>query len=390
MGCSVFISYATCDFENYNISEIARSLEATDGISRVIYYQREKYIDIIKFINENIRLCDVMVLFCSKEACESDYVSMEWMSFLKLKKPVIPIFTEQDQIPPLLTTKRGVQFDPSCFGKCLSMLKQLICEEAEITKKLTIMRNFFGLNVFKQDNLVIALPVFYPLSRNEFLDDSGKTIMKKKEQVPNGLVEVIVPVYHRVIVMEDMHCGEQIKELLALYDIEASFKIDELLLEEYEHPSCFILVGGRRSNLKQNEIFTNVETTKKLIGIRDNDPNLKYLRIFLVPGSNRSFTVGVGEEHGLGIIYRVLNPENPMDKIVGLFGDRADTTSKLGMYFKEHFEHLSSLVEGYPSFIILVGFRGKAFSESELLYVGTTIDDLYKNDKALGIYLRDS
>ena len=55
-------------------------------------------------MNDNLKTCQVFILFCSEYALESDPIEMEWTAALKLNKKMIPIFTNEEHIPPLLTT----------------------------------------------------------------------------------------------------------------------------------------------------------------------------------------------------------------------------------------------------------------------------------------------
>ena len=48
------------------------------------------------------------------------------MSALKINKKIVPIFKDPGDIPPLLTTKLGVQFDPENFDKFVNDLHAMI------------------------------------------------------------------------------------------------------------------------------------------------------------------------------------------------------------------------------------------------------------------------
>lgn len=129
MGLIVFISYATPDSDKYRISDISAALKKYEDIDEVLYWEEHMHDDIMKYMNDNLDKCDVLLLFCSKNAMKSESVEMEWMSALKLRKKVIPIFFDESDIPPLLTTKLGVGFKPNAFEKTIDSIHSLILKK---------------------------------------------------------------------------------------------------------------------------------------------------------------------------------------------------------------------------------------------------------------------
>ncbi|MFX0091511.1 MAG: toll/interleukin-1 receptor domain-containing protein [Candidatus Hodarchaeota archaeon] len=129
MGLMVFISYATKDSRKYKINSIAKKLEKELEIDQVLYWEEHMYDDIIRYMNQNLGCCDVVVVFCSQNAIRSESVQLEWMTALKLKKKIIPVFVKEEDIPPLLTTKLGVQFQRDDFEGTIRYLHQLILKK---------------------------------------------------------------------------------------------------------------------------------------------------------------------------------------------------------------------------------------------------------------------
>ena len=78
-----------------------------------------------------IKECDVILLFCSPDATASEAVKKEWMSSLKLEKKMIPIFKDPIDIPALLTTKLGVQYDSENFDKFVNDIYALIKKKTQ-------------------------------------------------------------------------------------------------------------------------------------------------------------------------------------------------------------------------------------------------------------------
>ena len=92
MGILVFVSYATKDVELFKIQRIAEELTKFDEIEDVLYWQEDMQDNIIKYMNDNLERCDVVLLFCSPNALSSVPVEKEWTAADIMGKPIIPIF----------------------------------------------------------------------------------------------------------------------------------------------------------------------------------------------------------------------------------------------------------------------------------------------------------
>lgn len=129
MGILVFISYATKDAETFQISLIAEALTQCPEIKDVLYWQEDVYDDIYAYMNENVGKCDIFVLFCSPNALESIPVGKEWMAADAMNKPIIPVFTSSESIPPLLRSRLGIQIDPFNLQDNIKKLRKLILKK---------------------------------------------------------------------------------------------------------------------------------------------------------------------------------------------------------------------------------------------------------------------
>jgi len=127
----VFISYATKDADAYKIRDLAENLTKYEKIDDVLYWQADMKDNIIKYMNDNLGLCDVMLLFCSPNALASEPVEKEWTAADIIGKPIIPIFNNPDHIPPILKTRLGIQFDPFDFQKNINGIYNLILKKIE-------------------------------------------------------------------------------------------------------------------------------------------------------------------------------------------------------------------------------------------------------------------
>jgi hypothetical protein len=128
-GISVFFSYATVDASYFKIPQFAKKLISYDEILEVRYWQKDMRDDILKFMNDNLKECDILLLFCSENALQSDPVEMEWQSALKIGKKIIPIFVQEKNIPPLLSTKLGVQFNKNNLNETINSVHDLILKK---------------------------------------------------------------------------------------------------------------------------------------------------------------------------------------------------------------------------------------------------------------------
>ncbi len=130
-GILVFVSYATKDAEIYKIRGLAELLTKHEKIFDVLYWQEDMKDNIIKYMNDNLDRCDIMILFCSPNALVSEPVEKEWTAADIMGKPIIPIFNNSDHIPPLLKTRLGLQFDPFDLQKNVDEVYNLILKKLE-------------------------------------------------------------------------------------------------------------------------------------------------------------------------------------------------------------------------------------------------------------------
>ena len=134
-GILVFISYSTRDSKEFKIPYISEELEKFPEIEKALYWEEDVEDDIFEYMNKYIKECDVFILICSQSALDSEPVNMEWQAALKIKKKIIPIFKNEDDIPVLLTTKLGIKYNEQNFEKTVNDLYYLI--KKKLKKKIT-------------------------------------------------------------------------------------------------------------------------------------------------------------------------------------------------------------------------------------------------------------
>ncbi|MFX0058472.1 MAG: toll/interleukin-1 receptor domain-containing protein [Candidatus Hodarchaeota archaeon] len=125
----VFVSYATTDTELFKIHEIAKLLSELPEIDNVLYWEEHMEDNIFEYMDENLGKCDAMVLFCSENALKSIPVKKEWTAAEALGKPIIPVFYNPNHIPPLLSSRLGLQFDFYDMKKNIRELRYLLLKK---------------------------------------------------------------------------------------------------------------------------------------------------------------------------------------------------------------------------------------------------------------------
>ncbi len=137
-GILVFVSYATKDADLFRIKEIAEILTTYNKIEDVLYWQEDMKDNIIKYMNDNLEKCDLMILFCSPNALRSKPVETEWTAAESLEKPIIPVFIKPEHIPPLLKSRLGVEFDNFDFQKTVNEIYKLLLKKAEESEMILV------------------------------------------------------------------------------------------------------------------------------------------------------------------------------------------------------------------------------------------------------------
>ncbi|MFX1365113.1 MAG: TIR domain-containing protein [Promethearchaeota archaeon] len=133
---TVFISYATLDSEKFQIPKIAKLLSRSyPEIGAVLYWEEYMDDDIYVYMNDNLALADVVLVFCSENANKSEAVRTEWMAAHKMKKKIIPIFENENDIPPLLTTKLGICIESDDLKDFITNLYSLIQKKMKKAEK---------------------------------------------------------------------------------------------------------------------------------------------------------------------------------------------------------------------------------------------------------------
>ncbi|MFX0032672.1 MAG: toll/interleukin-1 receptor domain-containing protein [Promethearchaeota archaeon] len=123
---NIFLSYSTKDSNYFTISEIAKNLELYPEIDRVFYWEADSGEDVVDYMERTLKISQVFILFCTRNATKSKSVKGEWKAAYQLGKTkkvkIIPIYENQEYVPTLLMPKILVEFTKENFKKFIETL----------------------------------------------------------------------------------------------------------------------------------------------------------------------------------------------------------------------------------------------------------------------------
>ncbi|MFX1294972.1 MAG: GTP-binding protein [Promethearchaeota archaeon] len=218
----VFISYATKDTNTFQIPIICEKLTKFSDIKDVLYWQEDLHDDIWTYMNKNVEKCDIFILFCSPAALDSVPVSKEWHAADALNKPIIPVFSSVNYIPPLLRPRLGLQIDVFDVDSNIKKLHELILKKYVPKEDPTIPLKFFHknkskiINAKKKDHFITPIINFCTMN-----DLSIKNILVETlngDRVPDDCFDnTVASVYSRF--------GREYRIIIEKMQIVANFKV---------------------------------------------------------------------------------------------------------------------------------------------------------------------
>jgi len=126
----IFLSYSTKDSDYFTISKIAKDLESYPEIDKVFYWEVDSGEDVVDYMERTLKISQVFVLFCTRNASRSKSVKGEWKAAYQLSKTkqmkIIPVYENQEYIPALLTPYLNVIFLKENFKAFIENLYQEI------------------------------------------------------------------------------------------------------------------------------------------------------------------------------------------------------------------------------------------------------------------------
>ncbi len=122
----IFISYAHSDSDFFHVPEIAQILRTMPGIKSVYYSQHDVTENFVKFMDESLSQCDLLLLFCSATSMKSEWVKEEYRAAFSRHIPIVPVFTDTRDIPAILGARNGVSFDTMDVSKTTNDIYEVI------------------------------------------------------------------------------------------------------------------------------------------------------------------------------------------------------------------------------------------------------------------------
>lgn len=214
------------------------------------------------------------------------------------------------------------------------------------------MSNIFGDIKALEGRMLMVLPVFNPLSEDNF--HGGKLSRLQKSVISNEkgtrFESWSVPLFSDVLVIDDFKAYRQVERLFTQYCygfIEFCSDVDAL---QYWSQALILCFGGPRSNQKLRQImhlpgcdFIDVDDAGDLL----SDWVLRY-QVGDEHGACRA-----SEEDAYSYIFKTDNPNYKHGKLMGIAGDSAVSTFMAAQYLRENVKLLSKEFKRKNFFVIL-------------------------------------
>jgi hypothetical protein len=218
--------------------------------------------------------------------------------------------------------------------------------------RLRHMRNIFGELDDLDGDMLTVMPVFNPMSEDNFA--GGELSRLKKQVISNNkgtrLETTTVPLFSDVLVIDDFKAFRQVERLFAEHRygfIDFCPDIDALTCWDKRLIICF---GGPRSNQKLRQIM-NLPTCS-FIDVDDSGELLSDWTLhYDVAGESGEYRST--DEDAYSYLFKTDNPNHPEGKLIGVAGDSAVSTFMAASYLRENLVPLSRQFEDSDFLLIL-------------------------------------
>ncbi len=117
-------------------------------------------------------------------------------------------------------------------------------------------RRFFGDSSPDSDGFAIVIPLFQPLSYDDFSADETTHVRKSTSVLHSDNTAIVLPMYSDVIVADDYRAYEFVNSVAVGYlDRAIAFMPDNTRAQDEQSECCFACIGGPRSNLVLKEVM---------------------------------------------------------------------------------------------------------------------------------------
>ncbi len=108
---TVYFSYARNDKNKFKLKDLAFSLERQLNIGKIYYWDKDFKGSRINYMNEGINEANVVLAFCGPATNQSFNMKDEIRAATTLRKPIIPIYLNKNDVPITIRTLRAIEFD---------------------------------------------------------------------------------------------------------------------------------------------------------------------------------------------------------------------------------------------------------------------------------------
>jgi hypothetical protein len=194
------------------------------------------------------------------------------------------------------------------------------------------------------------------------------------------------PIYGDVLHFDDYNSAREIFDLLrSLGATGVDLQRDVDFLGRWGETPCVVCLGSPFVNAALGELGQLSEDVDSawMSGTRSSTTLDTYRVVVRKP---QHLELGVDQTHALGVIVRLPNPSSSANSVVGIWGDRAESTYATAHYFHKSFPKVAGASDVAPA-VVLLAVRGKNLNFVEPMYVAHDVV-VSRNDELLDLYLR--
>jgi hypothetical protein len=246
------------------------------------------------------------------------------------------------------------------------------------------LRQFFGTDALNDPGILVTVPVLRPLSKDNFDPSAKATVALKSDDSGK---DVRRPIYGEVLHLDDYESAEEIFRLLrGLGAKRTSLIPDSQALGNWDRYRCLVCLGSPFVNASLGELLRAAATEGQapITGSRESDTLDSYRVVLSQP---ETLTLGVDEDHAMGVIARLAHPLMTDNWVIGVWGCRAESTRATARYLHREFKKISQLAEAHKRLIILLAVQGRQHDIVSVMYAASD-RQLSRNDELLRVYDR--
>ncbi len=235
-------------------------------------------------------------------------------------------------------------------------LSKATLDKVKTSLKLRHMFNVFGVFDFRKNPVRFVLPIFEPMSYDNFSKTENSTLVKKiynKSTYPE-LETIKVPLYSQIIIIDDFRAYRKLDRLFAQYNFGfLEFRSDTDSLPNWKE-DLIVCFGGPRSNQKLSQILK--DDSFNFFQIDDSSDLLEDWKLSYQTPSE-SFEHKSTKPKAISYILKYDNPRNKIGKIMAIAGDSALSTNYAAKYLCENLKSISKQFKKSNFLIVLSSDR---------------------------------